>query len=106
MSSPSFPRTATSKMITLKKLRTYEAFNGDMDGWVRSSMGKEKSFMTDADWYSIDALLTGLATVGSGLASTTFSHEIETRVRASTADDVTRAELRALAARQRRNNAA
>ncbi len=93
-------------MITLEKLRTYEAYNGDMDGWVRSSMGKEKSFMSDADWYLIDALLMGLATVGADLASPSFVHEVETRVRASTADDATRAELRALAARQRRNTAA
>lgn len=88
-------------MITLEKLRTYEAFNGDLDGWVRASTGEQKSFMRDADWYLIDALLTDIATADSGLASPTFMHEVETRLGTSTADDATRDALRALARRLR-----
>jgi len=88
-------------MITLEKLRTYEAFNGDLDGWVRASTGGEKSFMSDADWYLIDALLTDIATADSGLASPAFMHEVETRLGTSTADDATRDALRALPRRLR-----
>jgi hypothetical protein len=104
--NPAFHRTAAIAMITLEMLRTYEAFNGDIDGWVRASTGKGRSFMADADWYLIDALLMGRATVEAGLASPSFWHEIEARVLASTADDATRAALRALVARRHKNNAA
>ena len=93
-------------MITLDKLRTYEAFNGDMDGWVRASKGTGRSLMTDADWYLIDELGMGLATVENCRVSPSFSHEVETNVLASTADDATRAALHTLVARLRRNDAA
>jgi hypothetical protein len=88
-------------MITLEKLRIYEAFNGDLDGWVRSSTGDEKSFIGDADWYLIDALLTDIAAADSGRASPAFAHEVETRLATSTADDATRDALRALPQRLR-----
>ncbi len=87
-------------MITLDKLDAYAAFDGDLDGWTRSTAADDAS-MTDADWYMIDALLGGLATIGSGLASSSFRHDVETRLHAATADDATRDRLRALAARHR-----
>ena len=93
-------------MITLEKLRTYEEFNGDIDGWARAPNGKAKSFMTDADWYLIDELLMGLATVGAGLASPSFVREIQTKLLASTGDEATRSLLRALVVQQGQNSAA
>ena len=86
-------------MITVEKLRIYEEFNGDVDGWVRTSMDKGGLVTTDADWHLIDELLTGLTIVEAGLASPTFSREVETRVLATTADDATRVALRTLVAR-------
>jgi len=83
-------------MITLEKLGTYQEFNGDIDGWTRASKGRVKSLMTDADWYLIDELLMGLATMGTGLAAPSFAHDIEAKLHASTADEATRAALRAL----------
>lgn len=83
-------------MINLEKLRTYQEFNGDIDGWARASKGKVKSSLTDADWYLIDELLMGLTTIGTGLASPSFVREIETKLLASTVDEATRAALRAL----------
>lgn len=93
-------------MITLEKLRTYQEFNGDIDGWARASKGKVKSFMADADWYLIDELLMGLTTVATGLASPSFVHEIETKLLAFTADEATRAALRVLVVQQGQNSAA
>jgi hypothetical protein len=93
-------------MITLEKLRTYQEFNGDIDGWARASNGKVKSLMTDADWFLIDELLMGLAIVGTGLASPHFVHEIESKVLTSAVDEATRNALRALAVQQGQNNAA
>jgi len=93
-------------MITLEKLSTYQEFNGDIDGWARASKGKVKSFMTDADWYLIDELLMGLTTAGTGFASPSFVHDIETKLLASTVDEATRAALRALVVQQGQNSAA
>lgn len=93
-------------MITLEKLTIYREFNGDIDGWARVANGKAKSHMTDADWYLIDELLMGLTIVGTGLASPSFMHEVESKMLSSTIDEATRAALRALAVQQRRDNAA
>jgi hypothetical protein len=93
-------------MITLDKLRTYQEFNGDIDGWTRASKGRVNSFMTDADWYLIDELLMGLSTIGTGLASPSFAHDIEAKLHASTVDEATRAALRALVVQQGPSSAA
>jgi hypothetical protein len=87
-------------VITLEKLKTYEAFGGDMDGWARLSKRQDPAGMTDADWHLIDELLLGLTAVVSGLASPSYGRDVETRVWASTADEATRTALRALAARR------
>ena len=89
-------RQAAILMITLEKLRTYQKFNGDIDGWARTSQGIVESSMTDADWYLIDELLMGLTTVGTGTASPSFVHAVETRLLTCTVDEATRAALRAL----------
>ena len=86
-------------MLTVEKVRTYEQFDGDIDGWVRAFQGKGKSCMTDADLYLINELLMGLAAVAAGLASPSFSRQVENKVLASTADEATRVALRALVAR-------
>jgi len=93
-------------MITLEKLRTYQEFNGELDGWARASKSKSEPFMTDADWYLIDELLMGLTAIEAGLASPAFARELETKVRASTVDEATRAALRTLVVRPRPDNAA
>jgi len=93
-------------MITLEKLGTYQEFNGDIDACARPSKSKVKSFMTDADWYLIDELLMGLTTIGTGLTSPSFVHEIETKLLTSTVDEATRAALRALVVQQGQNSAA
>jgi hypothetical protein len=93
-------------MITLEKLGIYKEFNGDIDGWARASTGKVRSGIADADWYLIDELLTGLAVVGTGLASPSFVRELEAKLLASTSDEATRCSLRALAVPQGKNGVA
>lgn len=61
-------------MLTVEKVRTYEQFDGDIDGWVRAFEGKGKSCMTDADWYLINELIMGLAVATSGVRSC-FLHD-------------------------------
>jgi hypothetical protein len=68
-------------MITREKLRIYEKFGGDIDGWARTSKLSEQS-ITDQDWRLIDEILQSLVIVQSGLASPDF----EAQARARTAD--------------------
>lgn len=68
-------------MITREKLRIYEKFGGDIDGWARTSQLSERS-ITDQDWHSIDEVLQSLLIVQSGLASADF----EAQARARTVD--------------------
>jgi hypothetical protein len=83
-------------MLTMEKLNTYKKFDGDIDGWARSSIGDDNSNVTDDDWYLIDELVMELTEVGKGFASPNFALEVERKLLASTADEATREALRAL----------
>lgn len=93
-------------MLTVDKLKIYEQFDGDIDGWARASRGQATSGMTDADWYLIDELLMGLATVKTGVASLSYAQQVEQRLLASTSDQATRSILHALATRRGSHHAA
>ena len=93
-------------MLTVDKLRIYEQFDGDMDGWALASRGQATTAMTDEDWYLIDELLMGLATVKTGAASPSYTQQVEQRLLASTSDQATRSILHALATRRGSHNAA
>lgn len=93
-------------MLTIEKLRIYEQFDGDIDGWVRTSSGQATAGMTDADWYLIDELLLGLAVVNAGVASPAYSQQVEQLLLANTDEQATRSCLHALAMRRGPRNAA
>ncbi len=67
-------------MITLDKLRIYEKFGGDYDGFARASRSGQLGSMSNQDWQLIDELLRCLWMVQSGLASDAF--EAQTRAKA------------------------
>jgi hypothetical protein len=83
-------------MLTRDKLDVYRRFQGDIDGWARSSHGSHDAGMTDSDWFVIEELRQGLALIASGQASTAFMAQFEQRLHAVTADEATRERLRAL----------
>ena len=85
-------------MITLAKIQTYQRFSGDLDGWARTTGGRDASAINDADWQTIDALRQALALVASGRASPELSRDAERRLAENTADEATREALRGLAA--------
>jgi len=93
-------------MLTVDKLRIYEQFDGDIDGWARTSSGQATTGMTDEDWYLIDELLMGLATIKTGVASASYAQQVEQRLLASTGDQATHSILHTLAARRCSHNAA
>jgi hypothetical protein len=67
-------------MITQEKLRIYEKFNGDMDGFSRGSKPSEWDSITDQDWRLIDHLLQSLIIVQSGSASAEFEAQVRERM--------------------------
>ena len=97
---------AASPMLTVDKLRIYEQFDGDIDGWARASRGQATTGMTNEDWFLIDELLMNLATVKTGLASPSYAQQVEQRLLASTSDQATRSILHALATRRGSHNEA
>lgn len=79
-------------------VRTYAAFAGDADAWARQP-AQRRAGMADADWRSIDELLSGLVSAGTGLASAAFRQRVEARLMGEVADDTAREALRELALR-------
>jgi len=84
-------------LITIKTLRIYQEFNGDIDGYARSGRHDDPSDATDRDWRLIDELRQALFIIASGLASTDFQESTEQKIITSMADEQTRAALRHLA---------
>jgi len=93
-------------MLTVDKLKIYEQFDGDIDGWARASRGQASTGMTDEDWYLIDELLLGLAAVIADAAAPSYAQLVEQRVLENTDDQAARNRLHALAARRGPRDAA
>jgi len=70
-------------MITKDKLKVYKRYKGEIDRWVRSGSKKEKSIMTDNDWYLIDGFNQDLFLLERGLISSDFKNELTTRLKES-----------------------
>lgn len=83
-------------MLTLEKIRIYQHFGGDMDGWARASDSEGAAGMADSDWFLIEELRQGLALAATGKASQAFVTLLESHLLETTADDATRQALRAL----------
>lgn len=84
-------------MLTLDKLKVYQRFAGDLDGWAHTTGGSDASGMRDADWFLIEELRQGLALVAAGQATQAFASALEQRLLDAADDDATRQALRALA---------
>jgi hypothetical protein len=83
-------------MLTLDKVKMYRLFDGDIDGFARSSVD-DSSGITDEDWHVIDELRQALFLVQSGQATPEFAASVEQRLSSVAADEATRRALRALA---------
>ncbi len=67
-------------MITQEKIKIYNSFQGDVDGWARMDSKKEKAIMNDGDWFFIDGLLQDIQLVKKGLTSKEFSDTLQRRL--------------------------
>jgi hypothetical protein len=84
-------------MLTFSKLKTYQKFDGDIDGFSRACHGIDSSGISDDDWRTIDELRQALFLVSSGQASADFGQRVERRLHDVTADEQTRQLMRDLA---------
>jgi hypothetical protein len=84
-------------MLTLEKLRVYESFDGDMDGWARTARPGNPHGMTDEDWFLVDELRQALHQVAAGLASPHYKAHLEERLLEVTDDAAVRERLLQLA---------
>lgn len=80
-------------MISQEKLRIYERFKGDIDGFSRGSKASERDAITDADWRLIDELLQSLTIVRSGSASGEFEAQVRKRLVDAAQDENVREQL-------------
>jgi len=76
-------------MITINKIRIYNRFNGDVEGWARVGTIEEKSIMNDNDWFLIEQFIQGIEVVNKGLASDTFKELLIERLKESCDSDET-----------------
>lgn len=84
-------------MLTLAKIRTYQSFGGDVDGWSRKRSG-DTSGVTHEDWQLIEELRQGVNLVSSGQTSPEFVTTFEQRLSTLLPDEQVRQAIRELAA--------
>lgn len=68
-------------MITIDKVRIYQRFNGNIDGWARVGTKEEKSIMSDNDWFLIEGFITDIKLVKTGFASDTFVNTMNEKLK-------------------------
>ncbi|WP_291529128.1 hypothetical protein [Bacteroides sp. UBA939] len=68
-------------MITVEKIRIYQRFNGDADGWARIGTKEEKLVMNSNDWFLIEGFIQDLHLVKKGLTSDTFIISLNERLK-------------------------
>ncbi|GAA0880027.1 hypothetical protein GCM10009119_29970 [Algoriphagus jejuensis] len=59
-------------MITHEKLRIFEKYNGDTDGFARTGKKSEKEIFDTQDWLLIDSMVQDLELIKNGLCSKKF----------------------------------
>jgi hypothetical protein len=79
-------------MITKEKLDIYKRYQGDLDGWVRTSNPNERT-ITEADWSEIDLLIHQLTVLKNGLVSDEYAARIKEALKSKTEDDMVAKDL-------------
>jgi hypothetical protein len=75
-------------MITKQKLKIYEHFGGDIDGWARCR--KESDPMSDDDWHLIEELRLAIFTLANGNPANCYREQAEIKIRENTDSEETR----------------
>ena len=84
-------------MLTVTKIRVYQKYGGDIDGFARAKNPNDYSLVTDDEWLLIDSLAQKLFLVKNGKASPEYAERISDEVRRNVEDEETLSELMGLA---------
>ena len=68
-------------MINEEKIKIYNKYNGDIDGWTRTSRNNEREIIKASDWYLIETLIQDLKLIKQALASSAYTNEVYERLR-------------------------
>ena len=68
-------------MITIKKIKIFQKYNGDIDHFARIGSHKDKQEITDKDWYLLNSLLQDIEIVEKGLSSDDFKKRLEIQLK-------------------------
>ncbi|MFY7665155.1 hypothetical protein [Flavobacterium sp.] len=80
-------------MITLRKVKIFQKFNGDIDHFARIGKTHDKEEISDRDWLLIESLLQDLELVANGLAADTFIKRLDERIKENLESEVVLQEL-------------
>lgn len=84
-------------VITVEKLRIYQRYKGDLDGFSRRRDPLEMSIITDDDWIMIDILSQRLFLEQSVPCAESFRADTQRLLSEQVSDAVTAAQLKELA---------
>ena len=84
-------------MITVNKLKIYRQYDGDIDGWVRSTHDTPFSDMTDDDWHTIEKLRLGLFSIYNLSCADSYKTEVLKELRDLTDSEEARIMLNEIA---------
>ena len=88
-------------MITLRKLKIFKRFKGDIDMWVRAGGSDVGPEISGAEWSRIDELIQSLVVIDRGLAAESFAERTRLALERDVEEDA-REELRRFAAKEAR----
>ncbi|WP_256005066.1 hypothetical protein [Pedobacter deserti] len=88
-------------MITLKHLKIYKSYDGDVDSFARCATKKELSIINDSEWFFIDNLIQDLVLAEKGLVSEAYRDLVAYRVEQGCDNEQTVLELKKLACERR-----
>ena len=74
-------------MITLRKLKIFASFKGDVDMFGRAGRTKEKEIMDDGDWHLIDLLIQDATVIDRQLDSEQRTMQATQRINDNCEDD-------------------
>jgi hypothetical protein len=68
-------------MITVEKIKIFDNYDGDIDGFSRVGRDYEKELIDDDDWSVIDKFLHNVGMINKGLSSQTFTNQTLTEIK-------------------------
>lgn len=81
-------------MITLRKIKIFQKFDGNIDHFARSGRTQDKLEISDKDWALIDSFLQDLELADKGLAADTYVKKLDERIKENLESEAVLQELK------------